>query len=1124
MRAFALALLSFAPFALSFGAFTAEPASTNSARPTFHPTLAAASEAAAADQSLVLLDFSAEWCGPCKLMKKNTFPAKEFTEGAGAVRIAVVDIDANQKLAQSFNVSAIPALALLTPDGKIVSRHTGYMDAPALVAWIKDGRERVKRGEWEGTAPGSKLGEFTKKAATDGFDTNDFKRLVALLGDPDPSERISVTKLLTAQREAAVPWLIEAVADPYLGVRVSAGDLLQRMATNTPFIDPWQSPVELTNTVADLKKWWADTGKLPPPTAPRTVDANTAASIQTSIDALRSGDAARRTEAMSALVGHGMAALPALRTAIKRFERENPRLLALLEDVRWAILIPDAVDRRAGGVRQSLARWSSTERQDAAARLGRAGREAIPALAELANDADPLVVENAVRALAGIGGADVIPAMAALLKASDANLRMTAAQALGKTKNAEATAPLLSVVSDENEIVACTALAALNEVHGREDPFNPSPGAKGDVTTNLVSALGKCLTDPRWRVRAAAVEVAGKLRVNQLSTNLTALLADSDAFVVKNTLVALGSLSERPKPEQLTELANRLPALRGEAVEMLAQFESEETVKSVTSMYDGGNADARLTILNALARIEPPNANNRTNDAWAPLIAKAVAAKEPRLREAAVELIGRRPPKVAAPMISPLLADEDNDVRETAAEIALSIIAGERRVASKYGINRYATDMEETVFINGVQVGGRGGKTNKPVSAEQLASWHEALSKKAGASPGMSVSAALFATGDGKSDLPLVASALERLDERGVRKLANSPALGLILAKLPWPEGKPVIEKFCATPSLFALATVESEKASAPVAEFLREPARFRATVERAADDDLKGMLQQLLGGSSGVYGAQRKTWSLLGEPEKAKPIITALLESTNAAWRGAAIYAMSRWPDGADTNVLDRALQETNGWVRGTAAQALARTLKDRPALEAKLGPLLADEHGYPRRVAALALLEPEIRATAGLQFQFDYFRYEEMQTGRSEGYSVTEARPLTPLETKPAYLESARKWLKATNAEVITPFALLLAQHGELDGVERLIEIRGELSESKTMALPDPLLTAIALTQNPKYLPLLRGLMEATRNDYELRKVLRALKGMSGVEARQLRVEVNKRMRTAVPGMSVE
>ena len=125
------------------------------------------------------------------------------------------------------------------------------------------------------------------------------------------------------------------------------------------------------------------------------------------------------------------------------------------------------------------------ERQAAATRLGRAGRPAIPALAELLNDADPLVVETAVRALSSIGEKDAIPAMAALLKAPDSNLRMTAAQALGHTKNSAAVKDLLTVFDDPNEVVACTALSALEEINAgtrlflrRRKPSRPRSAAR----------------------------------------------------------------------------------------------------------------------------------------------------------------------------------------------------------------------------------------------------------------------------------------------------------------------------------------------------------------------------------------------------------------------------------------------------------------------------------------------------------------------------------------------------------------------------------------------------------------------------------------------------------------------
>jgi hypothetical protein len=409
------------------------------------------------------------------------------------------------------------------------------------------------------------------------------------------------------------------------------------------------------------------------------------------------------------------------------------------------------------------------------------------------------------------------------------------------------------------------------------------------------------------------------------------------------------------------------------------------------------------------------------------------------------------------------------------------------------------------------------------VAAARLAEWHTELLRHPDPASDVRVAAAVFATGDGKSDLALLVAALDRLDEKGVKRLLASPALGVILPKLSWPEGRPVVEKLAFSPALFAMAAGEIERIVPPAAEFLLEPARFRAVMERAAGDDLTGALQVMLG-SGYAYGSERRGWSLLAPTARTSAIAAALLDSTNATWRAAALYAMGRWNAETNTAAFEKALHDTNGWVRGAAAQALARSLTDRVALEAQLGPLLADDHAYPRRVAALALLEQEIRQGAGLQWQLDFFRFEEMQTGQSQGYGVNEDRPLRPLETKPAYLEAARRWLKATNAEVIMPFALLLAQHGEFDGVERLIEMRQERREDKLQVLPDPLLTGIALTQNAKYIPLLRSLMDATRNDFELRKILRALKGMTGPEARQLRVDVNKRMRTTTPGMMVE
>lgn len=77
----------------------------------------------------VLVDFWAEWCQPCKMvapiLKKL---AKEF---AGKVRIAKVDVDSNQQLAQQFGIQSIPTL-MFVKNGKIVGQSAGAAPEEAL--------------------------------------------------------------------------------------------------------------------------------------------------------------------------------------------------------------------------------------------------------------------------------------------------------------------------------------------------------------------------------------------------------------------------------------------------------------------------------------------------------------------------------------------------------------------------------------------------------------------------------------------------------------------------------------------------------------------------------------------------------------------------------------------------------------------------------------------------------------------------------------------------------------------------------------------------------------------------------------------------------------------------------
>lgn len=82
---------------------------------------------------VAVVDFSATWCGPCKMLAPIMEELSE--EMVGQVEFYNADTDENMDLALANKVTSIPALFLLR-DGQIVDRMIGFQSKQALKNWI----------------------------------------------------------------------------------------------------------------------------------------------------------------------------------------------------------------------------------------------------------------------------------------------------------------------------------------------------------------------------------------------------------------------------------------------------------------------------------------------------------------------------------------------------------------------------------------------------------------------------------------------------------------------------------------------------------------------------------------------------------------------------------------------------------------------------------------------------------------------------------------------------------------------------------------------------------------------------------------------------------------------------
>ncbi|CEN24452.1 thioredoxin [[Clostridium] sordellii] len=85
------------------------------------------------DKGVVVVDFFATWCGPCKMLAPVFESVSEELSNAKFVK---VDIDESLELAQKFGISTVPTM-MIFKDGKVVDKLVGFMPKESLKSKVE---------------------------------------------------------------------------------------------------------------------------------------------------------------------------------------------------------------------------------------------------------------------------------------------------------------------------------------------------------------------------------------------------------------------------------------------------------------------------------------------------------------------------------------------------------------------------------------------------------------------------------------------------------------------------------------------------------------------------------------------------------------------------------------------------------------------------------------------------------------------------------------------------------------------------------------------------------------------------------------------------------------------------
>lgn len=567
-----------------------------SAKARWADSLEAAAKDALEKQQPILVQAGAPWCGWCKQLQEE-LETEEVQDQLQAFTLLYLDVDESPELAAELNISAVPALRVLSPHGRVVASQDGFSEAAELIRWLKKESDSAIVSVDETLLPEHKpsLLEVVK--------------IVRHFEAREATVREAAIRRLLPYPKVSTGAVVKALRDGNLASRLVAYELLQEWEAPLGEIDPW-SPDSLTaERMDEVGKWMTTIDAHAVPGVARKLSDEELASAQKQLDRLLAANPEEAISIRERMARMGAGLLPEILARLSEAETDlaRERLVAL----RYRLVAPDGLVLNWPGGLERLADTDAKVRHQAAQELAElATFDTQTLLTELFSDPDPLIRELSLQGLNNLGGENATEALASLLRDPEPNVRAAVLKQLAEVANDAMVNDVIAFVGREEDPQLL--------VHAIRFFREASNNAAAPTLIEL-------LEHESWQVRAEAAEALGSLIDGNSPYNyfgsdqpetspeiydaLLARLEDEDAFVVSKALESLDDINAERAVNPLVEAAMKHPPLSKQIVQLLAQGSEmrKKAIPHLQRFFSSEKPSVRAAALTGLSQAAPDN-------------------------------------------------------------------------------------------------------------------------------------------------------------------------------------------------------------------------------------------------------------------------------------------------------------------------------------------------------------------------------------------------------------------------------------------------------------------------------------------------------------------------------------